>query len=144
MTKEEARKFLIDISYALGNMSVEYLTEKDGEKTREAIEALEQEPCEMTAEEYRQRMIQGFRNADCDELIALVVLPTEKEFEHLGWLLEKYYKAKPEPNRCNQCKYYEGVHNVQGHAPCSFLKCGGVLWDWHCSNYEPTGAERSE
>lgn len=50
-------------------------------------------------------------------------------------------EPKTEPNRCNQCKYYEGVHNVQGHAPCSFLKCGGVLWDWHCSNYEPTGAE---
>lgn len=59
--------------------------------------ALEQEPCEMTAEEYRQRMIQAFHNADYDELIALVVLPTEKEFEHLGWLLEKHYKAKPEP-----------------------------------------------
>lgn len=44
MTREEARKFLIDISYALGNMSVEYLTEKDGEKMREAIKALEQEP----------------------------------------------------------------------------------------------------
>ena len=51
----------------------------------------------MTAEEYRQRMIQAFQNADCGELIALVVLPTEKEFEHLEWLLEKHYKAKPEP-----------------------------------------------
>ena len=46
MTKEEAKKYLIDISYALGNMSIEYLTEKDGEKMREAIETLEQEPCE--------------------------------------------------------------------------------------------------
>lgn len=101
------------------------------------IEALEQDPCEMTAEEYRQRMIQAFHNADCDELIAVCVLPTEKEFKHLEWLIEKHYKAKPEPNRCNQCKYYEGVHNVQGHAPCSFLKCGGVLWNWYCSNYEP-------
>ena len=63
---------------------------------REGI-PLEQAPCEMTAEEYRQRMIQAFHNADCDELIALVVLPTEKEFEHLEWLLEKHYKAKPEP-----------------------------------------------
>lgn len=50
----------------------------------------------MTAEEYRQRMIQAFHNADCDELIAICVLPTEKEFEHLEWLLEKHYKAKPE------------------------------------------------
>lgn len=59
---------------------------------------IEQEPCEMTAEEYRQRMIQAFHNADCDELIAICVLPTEKEFEHLEWLLEKHYKAKPEPS----------------------------------------------
>lgn len=42
MKIEEAKEFLIDISYKLGNMSVEYLTEKDGEKMREAIEALEQ------------------------------------------------------------------------------------------------------
>lgn len=62
----------------------------------EAIKLLEQETCEMTAEEYRQRMIQAFHNADCGELVALVVLPTEKEFEHLEWLLEKHYKAKPE------------------------------------------------
>ena len=51
-----------------------------------------QEPCEMTAEEYRQRMIQAFHNADCDELIAICVLPTEKEFEHLEWLLKRHYK----------------------------------------------------
>ena len=44
MKIEEAKEFLIDISYKLGNMSVEYLTEKDGEKMREAIEELEQEP----------------------------------------------------------------------------------------------------
>ena len=48
MKKEEARSFLIDISYKLGNMSVEYLTEKDGEKMREAIKVLEQEPKTVT------------------------------------------------------------------------------------------------
>ena len=42
MTKEEAKSFLIDISYKFGNMGVEYLTEKDGEKMREAIEVLGQ------------------------------------------------------------------------------------------------------
>lgn len=46
MTIEEAREFLINISYKLGNMSVEYLSEKDGEKMREAISVLEQEPQE--------------------------------------------------------------------------------------------------
>ena len=60
-----------------------------------AIKALAQEPCEMTAEEYRQRMIQAFHNADCDELIAICVLPTEKEFEHLEWLLKNHYKQEP-------------------------------------------------
>ena len=42
MTKEEAKSFLIAISYDLGNMAVEDLSEKDGEKMREAIKALEQ------------------------------------------------------------------------------------------------------
>lgn len=44
MTREEAKEYLINISYKLGNMSIEYLTEKDGEKMREAINTLEQEP----------------------------------------------------------------------------------------------------
>ena len=48
----------------------------------------------MTAEEYRQRMIQAFHNADTDELIAVCVLPTEKEFEHLEWLLKNHYKKE--------------------------------------------------
>lgn len=61
----------------------------------EAIEALSAEPCEMSAEEYRQRMIQAFHNADTDELIAVCVLPTEKEFEHLEWLLKTHYKKEP-------------------------------------------------
>jgi hypothetical protein len=42
MERQEAREFLIKISYALGNMSVEYLTEEDGEKMREAIRVLSQ------------------------------------------------------------------------------------------------------
>ena len=49
MTKEEAKSFLIDISYDFGNMAIEYLTEKDGEKMREAVETLEQGSCENTA-----------------------------------------------------------------------------------------------
>ena len=46
MNKEEAKQFLTDVSYKLGNMSVEYLTEKDGEKMREAIKILEEERCD--------------------------------------------------------------------------------------------------
>lgn len=48
MTRDEATEYLIDISYKFGNISVEYLTEKDGEKMREAINVLtnEQQTCE--------------------------------------------------------------------------------------------------
>ena len=49
---------------------------------------------QMSVEQYRQRMIEAFHNADCDELIALVALPTEKEFKHLEWLLKTHYKEK--------------------------------------------------
>lgn len=38
---------------------------------------------------------------------------------------------------CNKCKHYQGVHGVQGHAPCSYWKSGGVLWNWYCSQAEP-------
>ena len=37
---------------------------------------------------------------------------------------------------CNRCKYYDGLHNIQGHAPCNYHKIGGVLWDWYCSQFE--------
>ena len=44
--------------------------------------------------------------------------------------------AQPERKMCNLCKYYEGVHRVQGHAPCSFWKIGGVMYDDYCSRWE--------
>lgn len=73
----------------------------------------------------------------------------KKEHEQLlEWLKElKAYKLKweyktiiKEPKftmkmgQCNQCKYYEGVHCVQGHAPCSFLNIN-VFGDDHCSHF---------
>lgn len=66
-----------------------------GKYLRETLKMLQTEQCEMTTEEYRQRMIRAFQNANCDELIAVCVLPTEKEFEHLEWLLKKHYKKEP-------------------------------------------------
>lgn len=29
--------------------------------------------------------------------------------------------------RCNECKYYDGVHKVTGHAPCKYWNAGSVL-----------------
>lgn len=46
--------------------------------------------------------------------------------------------------KCNECKYYEGVHKVQGHAPCSYHTIGGVMWDWYCSQFEADKGNDSE
>ena len=55
------------------------------------LDKLEESDAGMTAAEYRERMIQAFHNADCDNLIAVVVLPTEKDFQYLEWLLKNEY-----------------------------------------------------
>ena len=98
MTREEAITDIKDnIKPVVGGKSLDV-----------AIKALEQEPCEMTVEEYRQRMIQAFHNADCDELIAVCVLPTEKEFKHLEWLLKNHYKKEP----CEDCVSRQAVEEM--------------------------------
>lgn len=38
--------------------------------------------------------------------------------------------------RCKDCKWYQGVHGVQGHAPCEWFN-KQVLWSDFCSNGEP-------
>lgn len=38
--------------------------------------------------------------------------------------------------RCNQCKHYEGVHDVPGCAPCAFWGIGAVMWDDFCKRGE--------
>lgn len=91
MTREEA----INIISQMIKDEEGFLSDNTVEAHKMAIQALSQEPCGMTAEEYRQRMIQAFHNADTDELIAVCVLPTEKEFEHLEWLLKNHYKKEP-------------------------------------------------
>lgn len=40
-----------------------------------------------------------------------------------------------EQYQCNKCKFYQGVHNVMGYAPCSFWNIGGVLWNDYCSRF---------
>lgn len=108
-------------------------------KCKEIVEALEeweeQEP--MTAEEYRQRMIQAFHNANTDELIALCVLPTEKEFEHLEWLLKNHYKQKTKTG------HWIFVDKAHEHAHCSECDYGDVdLMDGRPHNYCPNCGAR--
>ena len=89
MTREEA----IDIIKCLA-----WHTRPDEEDVEQAIKVLEQQPCEMTVNEYRNRLMDAFHNADCDELIAVVVRPEESEFKQLEWLLKNHYhKQKQQP-----------------------------------------------
>ena len=46
-----------------------------------------------------------------------------------------WVKGKSTEKQCNNCKYYEGVHHVQGHAPCSYWHIGGVMWDDGCPRF---------
>lgn len=43
MTIEESRKYLIDMSYKIGTIGMEFMSEKDGEEMRNAIQSLEKE-----------------------------------------------------------------------------------------------------
>lgn len=72
----------------------------------------------------------GMRKRDSDDIVPAIY--------------EKIKALPPSPSRqteqqihCNKCKHYQGVHGVQGHAPCSYWKSGGVLWNWYCSQAEP-------
>ena len=46
-------------------------------------------------------------------------------------------KSETQRIHCNKCKHYQGVHDVQGHAPCDHWKYESVLWNEYCSNAEP-------
>lgn len=37
---------------------------------------------------------------------------------------------------CNQCKYYDGVHNYPGKAPCTFWGDRSVMWTECCDKGE--------
>ena len=56
-------------------------------------------------------------------------------------MLPKY--EEEQHGECNQCRYYDGVHGVNGHAPCSFWKIGGVLSSDYCSRFEKENNTRN-
>ena len=70
-----------------------------------------------------------------DDSIAAVV-PADTVRDALA-LLKAQEPVQPngEQYQCNKCKFYQGVHNVMGHAPCSFWNIGGVLWNDYCSRF---------
>ena len=77
----------------------------------------------MSAEEYRQRLMEVFHKTDHDELITYVVMPKEEEFKSLEYILRQY-KYEPRPHgewertdnrwgvgtwRCTHCNSYYDI-----------------------------------
>lgn len=63
-------------------------------RVQQWLDYTESEEIKMTVEQYRQRMIEAFQNAECDELIALVALPNEEAFKALESLLRNCWKRE--------------------------------------------------
>lgn len=102
MTREEINilQDIVDI-YEKEDM-YPLLKDKQVRTIKKAIKELEQVPCEMTVDEYRNRLMDAFYNADCGELIAVVVRPEESEFKHLEWLLKNHYHNQKQQS-CEDC-----------------------------------------
>lgn len=122
MTREESKQFLTDISWKLGTMGVEYLTEKDGEKMREAIQTLEQEPCEDAISRQAVFEIVERNEFKGDALSEIEQLPPVQPIRKRGrWILSGGYW------RCTECK---------GKALLQFDKSKGG-----CNEYVPVRSE---
>lgn len=128
MTRKEAKEYLINISYQIGTIGIEYLSEKDGIKMREAIETLEQEPCDDSISRQAVLAIAGDSCLDldsyedtrefCDEIEELPsVTPRQKN----GWWINaKVGKLFPSNDfKCSECGNllnFDGVNCGRGSA----------------------------
>ncbi len=82
-----------------------------------AVEALK----EMSAEEYRQRLMEVFHRTDHDELLTYVVMPKEEEFKSLEDILRQY-RYEPRPH--GEWIYHKGKSESRECSNC------GVWLDW--------------
>jgi len=132
MAREEAKEYLINISYKLGSMSIEYLTEKDGEKMREAIYALEQEPCEDAIDraEAMTEIMMFAGNAKADEEDIYIKVPDAVQ------LLRELPPVTPQ-QKMGKWKF---VHPLQeddeGAYECSCCKSGDFDISYHVKDYK--------
>lgn len=134
MTKAEREK-AIDLLNNLRGMIEDNQGNDYDFALKKGAEALkhEQGSDEMTVEEYRHRMMQVFHNVNCDELIALCVLPTEKEFEHLEWFLKNHYKQKEPCEEWLMQNYYkqESSEDCISRANALRVAKNEYLRGWH-------------
>lgn len=74
------------------------------------------------------------------EMFKKATLESVEEFMASGQMEDIEIPDRPH-GECNQCRYYDGVRGVQGHAPCWHWNIGGVMWNDYCSRFEKEGDE---
>lgn len=150
MNKEEAAKYLIDISYALGNTSVEYLTEKDGNKMREAIDILKQEPKVggMTKEEEAIEKLKKILKEITEPNHFSLYTVSSNDADIFKLAIEALTQTKV--RRCEDCKYFEldswmnvnGIPLIVAHNICKRWGDGcKTKADGYCFMFESKDGE---
>ena len=77
--------------------------------------------------------------ATCQYLLMLPSYPPKYKCELSKETVDYYHQCDLDivpVVRCNQCKFYEGVHDAPGCAPCAFWGIGAVMWDDFCKRGE--------
>ena len=133
MTREEAHTLLeimaINLTGAIAN-SEDSVTEQTKLMAKQ-IEAID-----MAIEALHQKG--AYEQTKWERDVALQTL--EEHGIGLGQKVEYIIPSSDvmftsEAVRCKDCKWYQGVHGVQGHAPCEYFN-KQVLWNDYCSNGE--------
>lgn len=139
MTREEAIKVLeCELS-----VSLLVFGEKNDKETQDALKMAIEALKEMSAEEYRQMLMDVFHRTDHDELLTYVVMPKEEEFKSLEYILQKQ-PFMPRPHGewvkrfdgnewywyCTSCKtqwYEEDLYMGGNEFPDFCPKCGADM-----------------
>ena len=127
MTNKEAKEFLIDISYKFGNMSIEYLSEEDGKKMREAIKILEQEPCEDAISKSAVLDLISDYDLSMGQVVKSIhALPPVTPKQKTGkWIVHVDCEGKTRCCECDQCGYKTGKYTWKNPNFCE--NCGAKM-----------------
>jgi hypothetical protein len=93
------------------------------------------------SEPHEWKVLENVKNPICPLISTLTVKQANKYVECLKekcmwWNKCKGLEEQRPHEACNQCLYYDGVHGVDGHAPCYFWGIGGVLSSDYCSRFK--------
>lgn len=135
MTREEAKEYLMNISYQLGTMSIEHLSEKDGDKMREAIKALKQEPC-----------TDAISRANTIDEVSRIIFDHPLDGYEDGQLILKTIQDMPPVTPAEKVGHWVYDDDCREHGHCSECGYGSIdIVDGKLHNYcQSCGARMQE